>query len=84
MKALCEKLGPQSVYAVIVLTLLSFTLNDIHTIKSENGILKAEVTSGLELVEYRLEQIEYAVRDHIESTSPTPLVSSIEWEGVDE
>lgn len=69
MKALLREFAPTVVFAGIVITLMSITLNTLTRHIQQGGIQHEQVIGKLNLIEYRLGEIEVDVKDHINNDS---------------
>ena len=69
MKALMREFAPTVVFAGIVITMMSMTLNILTKHIQEGGVQHEQVIGKLNLIEYRLGEIEVDVKEHINDDS---------------
>ena len=65
MKALMREFAPTVLFAFIVITMMGVTLTTLTEHIQDGGVQHAEVIGALNLIEYRLGEIECDVKDHI-------------------
>jgi len=72
MKELLKQLAPTTIFAIIVVAMLTTTLNTLNSHVRKEGIQHAEVVGRLDLVDYRL--------DKLDTLLCTPVVTTLHEE----